>query len=114
MEETGNGGGPRSGTPLCPVLGSDDPPGGGSFQVPPPASDRLDGGRLDGLPVAGDPNAPVDQGPLGVVRSGRRRNEPATTVVYDDDPRTFWTPQGGTRETWLWLDLGLEKSLREV
>ena len=35
-------------------------------------------------------------------------------VVYDDDPQTVWTPQADADETWLWLDLGLERRLREV
>ena len=35
-------------------------------------------------------------------------------AVYDDDPQTVWTPQADAGETWLWLDLGLERRLREV
>ena len=114
MQEPSNGDEPVSGTPVAADVASHDPLDGDSFQGASIASDRLDGDPLDGLPVAGDPNAPVDQGPLGVVRGGRPRDEPAITAVYDDDPLTVWTPQAGTRETWLWLDLGLEKSLREV
>jgi hypothetical protein len=35
-------------------------------------------------------------------------------AVYDDDPRTAWTPRAAADETWLWLDLGLERRLRQV
>jgi hypothetical protein len=35
-------------------------------------------------------------------------------AVYDDDPQTVWTPQTDAGETWLWLDLGQERPLREV
>jgi hypothetical protein len=48
------------------------------------------------------------------VRSARPHDEPTTLAVYDDDPHTVWEPQADVDQTWLWLDLGLERRLREV
>jgi hypothetical protein len=51
---------------------------------------------------------------LEVVRSARPHDEPRSVAVYDDNPQTAWTPQTDAEETWLWLDLGLERRVREV
>jgi hypothetical protein len=66
------------------------------------------------MPVDGDPSDPVGQRPLEVLRSARPHDEPTATVVYDGDPQTVWTPHADADETWLWLDLGVERRLREV
>jgi hypothetical protein len=113
MQVSGKREEPLGGTPVAASAEAHDLLDGDPSQGAFLGSDSLDGDPLDG-PLAGDPNAPVDQTPLEVVRSARPRDEPTTVAVYDDDPQTIWTPQADGGETWLWLDLGLEKPLREV
>ena len=72
------------------------------------SSDPLDG------PPAVDPGAPPDQTQLEVERSARPLDEPVTVAIYDDDPETVWTLATDSGATWFWLDLGLERPLREV
>lgn len=103
---------PVSGTPVA-AAEPHDPLDSSPFQEESDGADPLDGDPLDGRP-AGDPGAPADQTRLEVERSARPHDEPATVAVYDDDPQTVWTPEADTGETWLWLDLGLERPLREV
>ena len=114
MQESSRGGQPAGGTPVAATAEPHDPLDRDSAQRERVASDPLDGDPLDGPPADGDPGAPADQTQLEVVRSARPHDEPATVAVYDDDPETVWTPQADAGETWLWLDLGLERSLREV
>jgi len=113
MQESGNGGGFFSGTPVAATAEVHDPLDSEPSPGAPAAGDPLDGDPLDGLP-ASDPSAPIGQTQLEVVRSARPPDEPTSVAVYDDDPQTVWTPQADAAETWLWLDLGLEKPLREV
>jgi hypothetical protein len=113
MQVSGNGDESLNGTPVAATAEvhdplDSDPPRGALL-----GDDSLDGDPLDG-PPASDPEAPVDQTPLEVVRSARPHDEPTTVAVYDDDPQTAWTPHADDGETWLWLDLGLERRLREV
>ncbi len=82
--------------------------------VDPQDADPLDGDPLDGKPSDKDPDAPVDQTQLEIVRSGRPNDEPATVAVYDGDPTTTWVPAADAEETWLWLDVGAERRLRSV
>ena len=114
MEDAGNGDGPASGTPVAAVatrndLLDSDPSEGVSTN-----GDPLDGDPLDGTPADHDPGAPVDQTQLEIVRSARPHDEPETLVIYDDDPQTEWEPRAEGGETWVWLDLGLERRLSEV
>ena len=95
---------PISGTPVSAAAEPGDPLD----------SDQSSGASIADDPLDGDPGAPVDRAQLEIVRSARPHDEPATVVAYDDDPRTVWTPQADVGETWLWLDLGLERPLREV
>ena len=113
MQQARNGGEPVSGTPVATTAEVHDPLDSDPSQGAPSAGDLLDGDPLDGLP-AGDPSAPVDQTQLEVVRSARPHDEPPSVAVYDDDLQTAWTPQTDASETWLWLDLGLESTVREV
>jgi hypothetical protein len=114
MQQSGKFDELASGTPVAATaephdpLDSDPTPGASS------AGDPLDGDPLDGPPADGDPGAPLDQTQLEIVRSARPHDEPATVAAYDDDPQTVWSPQADAGETWLWLDLGLERRLREV
>ena len=114
MQEAGNGEEPASGTPVAAAVTSQESLDSDSSQGASNTGDPLDGDPLDGLPADGDSGAPVDQTQLEVVRSARPHDEPATLVAYDDDPQTVWTPQADAGESWLWLDLGLERRLREV
>jgi hypothetical protein len=114
MQESGKGDAPASGTPVAAVVELHDPLDSDPSQRASIDGDPLDGDPLDGPPAEDDPGAPVDQAQLEIVRSARPHDAPATLAAYDDDPRTVWTPQVDTDETWLWLDLGLERRLREV
>ena len=114
MEEVGSGDEPASGTPVAAEAEAQDSLDGDPPQGTPIAGDPLDGDPLDGPPADGDLNSPVDLTQLEIVRSARPPDEPATVVAYDDDLKTVWTPQADADESWLWLDLGLERRLREV
>jgi hypothetical protein len=113
MQESSNGDEPASGTPIASANKPHDPLDSSPSEEELDGGDPLDGDPLDGRP-AGDPGAPANQSQLEVERSARPYDEPATVAVYDDDPKTVWTPGAGTGETWFWLDLGLERPLREV
>ncbi len=97
-----------------PQRSAHDPLDSDSSQGVSATGDPLDGDPLDGLPADGDSGAPADQTQLEIVRSARPHDEPTTLVAYDDDPQTVWTPQADAGESWLWLDLGLERRLRGV
>ena len=114
MEDAGSGDEPASGTPVAAAAERHDPLDSNPSEAASIAGDPLDGDPLDGQPADGDPGAPVDQTQLEIVRSARPHDEPTTLAVYDDDPQTVWEPQADADETWLWLDLGLERRLREV
>ncbi len=103
-----------AGRQLLPTPAAHDPLDSDQSQATPIVGDPLDGDPLDGPPVDGDPGVPADQAQLEVVRSARPHDEPPSVAVYDEDPQTVWTPQADAGETWLWLDLGLERRLREV
>jgi hypothetical protein len=102
------------GTPIAAEVKPHDPLDSDPSQGDSIFRDPLDGDPLDGRPAGGDPDAPAEQTQLEIVRSGRPHDEPATVTAYDDDPETVWTPHADASETWLWLDLGLERRLREV
>jgi hypothetical protein len=114
MQESDNSDEPVSGTPVAADTAPHDPLDSDPSQGASIAGDPLDGDSLDGMPVDGDPSDPVGQRPLEVLRSARPHDEPTATVVYDGDPQTVWTPHADADETWLWLDLGVERRLREV
>ena len=114
MQVSGNSDESLNGTPVAAPAEAHDPLDGDPPQGVPIGGDSLDGDPLDGVPVASDPGAPVGRTPLEVVRSARPHDEPTSVTVYDDDPQTIWTPHADAGETSLWLDLGLERQLREV
>jgi F5/8 type C domain len=114
MQEAGSGDEPASGTPVAAAAERLDPLDSDPFEAASIAGDPLDGDPLDGQPAESDPGAPLGETQLEIVRSARPHDEPTTLAVYDDDPQTVWEPQANADETWLWLDLGLEKRLREV
>jgi hypothetical protein len=114
MQESSEGGELTSGTPVAATPAAHDPLDSDQSQATPIVGDPLDGDPLDGPPVDGDPGVPADQAQLEVVRSARPHDEPPSVAIYDEDPQTVWTPQADTGETWFWVDLGLERRLREV
>ena len=114
MQQSGNDEEPASGTPVTAAAERQDLPDSDPSEAASIPGDPLDGDPLDGPPAAGDPGAPVNQTQLEIVRSARPHDEPVTLAVYDDDPQSVWEPQANAGETWLWLDLGLERRLREV
>ena len=109
----------RGGTPVATPAEPDTPldieePSPSEREVDPLDVDPLDGDPLDGEPPDKDTSAPTDQTQLEIVRSGRPNDEPATVPAYDGDPATKWIPEAGAEETWLWLDLGAERRVRDV
>ena len=112
MEDAASRGDSASGTPVA--AGRHDPLDSDASQAASIVGDPLDGDPLDGPSANGDPGAPVDQTQLEIVRSARPPDEPTTLALYDDDPRTVWEPQADAGESWFWLDLGVERRLREV
>jgi hypothetical protein len=114
MQESGNGDGSVRGTPVAATAEVHDPLASDPSLGNPTAGDPLDGDPLDGSPADGDPSAPTGQTRLEVVRSARPNDESTTMVVCDDDPQTVWTPRADAEESWLWLDLGQERSFRQV
>lgn len=114
MEDSGIGDEPASGTPVAAAAQRHDPLDSDPSEAASTAGDPLDGDPLDGSPANGDFNAPVDQTQLEIMRSARPPDEPTTLAIYDDDPQTVWEPQADAGESWFWLDLGLERRLREV
>jgi hypothetical protein len=101
MQQSGKEDEPASGTPVAAAAAPNDPLDGVPSSGASVAGDPLDGDPLDGPPADGDPGAPVDQTQLEIVRSARPHDAPATLAVYDDDPRTVWTPHADAGETWL-------------
>jgi hypothetical protein len=114
MQESGTGDGSVRGTPVAATTEPHDPLDSDPSPGNPSAGDPLDGDPLDGSPAHGDPSAPVGQTQLEIVRSARPNDESTTVAVYDNDPQTVWTPRADAGESWVWLDLGQERSLREV
>jgi hypothetical protein len=114
MQEAGSGDDPARSTPVADAAERQDPLDSDPSEAASITGDPLDGDPLDGQPADGDPGAPADETQLEIVRSARPHDEPTTLAVYDDNPLTVWEPQTNADETWLWLDLGLEKRLREV
>lgn len=119
MMQTREGDALAIGTPVAPAAEPHDPPANESPADSARDGDPLDGDPLDGDPRDGkpprrDPDAPLDQTQLEIVRSGRPNDAPSSVLAYDGDPETSWAPRAGSNETWLWLDLGAERRLREV
>jgi hypothetical protein len=112
MQQSGSGDEPAGGTPVAAAAESRDVLASDPSQDAPVPSDPHDGDPLDGPGAGRDPGAPVDLTQLEIVRSARPQDEPTTVAAYDDDPETVWVPEADAGETWLWLDLGLERRLR--
>lgn len=114
MMQTREGDALAMGTPVAPAAETQEPPASEPAADSSRDGDPLDGDPLDGKPTRKDPDAPTDQTQLEIVRSGRPNDAPSSVLAYDGDPETSWTPRADSNETWLWLDLGAERRLREV
>lgn len=87
-------------------------------------TDPLDGDPLDGDPRGADPldsdlpgkdtGSPTDNMQFDIPRSGRPDVLPRSDVAYDGNPDTIWTPEQDGEDAWLWLDLGVDRRVREV
>lgn len=108
---------PRGAEILCTVSEADR----GSLEyratgaTPVPEPDALDGDPLDGpardrkkrLP---DPDNATQ---LAIVQSGRHKDTPNSTALYDGDDETRWSPSE-VDEPWVWVDLGDAEAVRNV
>ena len=78
-----------------------------------PAPDALDGDPLDGpnrKKLLPDPDNATQ---LTIVQSGRQKDTPNSTSLYDGEVETTWSPTNGG-EPWVWLDIGDSETLRNV
>jgi hypothetical protein len=80
--------------------------------TPVPEADSLDGDPLDG-PTQKKPQDPENATQLPIVQSGRQKDTPNSTTLYDGDADTLWSPTN-VDEPWVWLDLGDTESVRSV
>ncbi len=75
--------------------------------------DALDGDPLDGPVRRKRPPEPDHATQLTIVQSGRQKDTPNSTALYDGDPDTIWSPQA-VDEPWVWVDLGDTETIRQV
>lgn len=75
--------------------------------------DPLDGDPLDGPSRKKRLPDPENASQLVVVQSGRQKDTPNSTVLYDGDAETLWVPSD-VHEAWVWLDLGATETVRNV
>lgn len=106
---------PRGAEILCEVSKTDNTAleyqAGEATPVPEP--DALDGDPLDGPTRKKRPPEPGNARKLTIVQSGRQKDTPNSTTLYDGDPDTIWSPRD-TPEPWVWVDLGDAESVRNV
>lgn len=106
---------PRGAEILCAVAATED----GALEytaldaTPVPAPDALDGDPLDGPARKQRPPEPDNATQLTIVQSGRQKDTPNSTALYDGDPDTTWSPQS-VDEPWVWVDLGDTETVRNV
>jgi hypothetical protein len=81
--------------------------------TPVPEPDALDGDPLDGPARKKRPPEPDNATQLTIVQSGRQKDTPNSTLLYDGDPDTTWSPRN-TDEPWVWVDLGDSERVRNV
>lgn len=80
-------------------------------RAPTVVPDPLDG-RPEDQPRA-DHDAPSGLDELPIVRSGRSRDAPDSSVAYDGNGSTAW-PAGELENRWIWFDLGEPVRIRLV
>lgn len=81
--------------------------------TPVPEPDVLDGDPLDGPARTKRLPDPENATPLPIVQSGRQKDTPNSTSLYDGDGSTSWSPRN-VDEPWVWLDLGDTEAVRNV
>jgi hypothetical protein len=81
--------------------------------TPVPESDALDGDPLDGPASNKQPSDPENATQLSIVQSGRQKDTPNSTALYDGDADSSWSPSG-VDEPWVWVDLGDTETVRNV
>jgi hypothetical protein len=81
--------------------------------TPVPEADALDGDPLDGPARKKRLPDPDNATRLDIVQSGRQKDTPNSTTLYDGDAETSWTPNG-VDKPWVWVDLGDSESVRNV
>ncbi|MFT4037688.1 MAG: discoidin domain-containing protein [Thermomicrobiales bacterium] len=85
----------------------------------PVVAEPLDGDPLDGEPAATDDRPrrrlpdPDNATALAITQSGRQKDTPNSTVLYDGNDATIWTP-GDLPEAWVWFDLGDAEQVRNI
>ena len=81
--------------------------------TPVPVPDALDGDPLDGPVRDKRPPNPDNLTELSIVQSGRQKDTPNSTTLYDGNLGTVWSPQR-SGNPWVWFDLGETESVRTV
>ena len=106
---------PRGAEILCAVSETENTPLDYKANDATPVSepDALDGDPLDGPARKKRPPEPDNATQLTVVQSGRQKDTPNSTALYDGDSDTSWSPQN-VNEPWVWLDLGDAETIRYV
>ena len=59
------------------------------------------------------PPEPDNATQLKIVQSGRQKDTPNSTALYDGDLETIWSPRD-VEEPWVWVDLGDTETVRNV
>ena len=106
---------PRGAEILCAVSepGDGTPASSTRQATPVPEPDALDGDPLDGPAREKRPPDPDNATQLTIVQSGRQKDTPNSTALYDGDLETAWLPQG-VEKPWVWVDLGSLETVRNV
>lgn len=100
---------------LCAVANTDHRalPYAANDATPVPEPDALDGDPLDGPDRKKRLPDPDNATQLTIVQSGRQKDTPNSTALYDGEADTTWSPANGG-EPWVWLDVGDTETLRNV
>lgn len=106
---------PRGAEILCAVSETESTPLDykANDATPVPEPDALDGDPLDGPARKKRPTEPDNATQLTIVQSGRQKDTPNSTALYDGDSDTSWSPQS-VDDPWVWVDLGDTETIRNV
>ncbi|MDQ2655764.1 MAG: discoidin domain-containing protein, partial [Chloroflexota bacterium] len=106
---------PRGAEILCAVSESEDSTLDYKAKnaTPLPEPDALDGDPLDGPTSKKRPPDPDNAKQLTIVQSGRQKDTPNSTLIYDGKLDTSWSPTD-VDEPWVWVDLGDTETVRNV
>lgn len=84
-----------------------------SGATPVPERDTPDDDPLDGPVRKKRPADPDNATRLSIIQSGRQKDTPNSTALYDGDEETAWVPRD-VEEPWVWVDLGDTATVRNV